>query len=108
MRNQHENTNDSVKEHQKNQQQKLDELQLKNEHYQKIKHKYFEGQEPSHPLFDESTTSSKQGLTSSDQEKKGSKLKISSKAFDPEFIRDEPIGFGHSSRHASYYPPGLL
>lgn len=97
-----------IKEHQKNQKQKLDELQAKNEHYQKIKNKYFDGQDEDLPPFEAQATQRKKENDSNDVLTGTSKLQISSKAFDPDFIRDDPPRYGqgswgNSNVHKQYY-----
>ena len=97
MKNAEEQESDLVKEHMKNQKQKLDDFQAKNEHYIKIKNKYFEGQEEDEVPFDEKIGAKCRDTAPPGLDNAASKLQLRSKAFDPDFIRDDPPRFGQSS-----------
>ena len=83
---------ESLRELQKNQQQKLEEMHIKSEGYQRSKNTIFEGEDVT-PSYNDSTFEHKKVKSAL---MANSKLKVNSPVFDPEFIRE------------STCPPGLL
>ena len=73
-------------DHQRFKEQKMEELNQKNEEYQRIKNKYFDPADDDN--IDEAFTDfpPKQPVS---QISIGTRLRYSAKAFDPEFIRDD-------------------